>query len=142
MKHYAARLQNAAADCEFKCRLCKKNIQEQFIEDQFINGMYNAHIQTELFAKDPELDNFSGIFTLAERLEGASRDQSRVVSHDDSLAKISDYRKMKKGPTQQQPSHSNHNTLQPRNKKNCTGCGRATHKNGRKEGLSSMECTV
>ena len=142
MKHYAARLQNAAADCEFKCRSCKKNIPEQFIEDQFINGMYNAHIQTELFAKDPEIDNFSGIFTLAERLEGASRDQSRITSPDETIAKISDYRKMKKRPSEQLHNTCN-NYNQKRNDKTCTGCGKAPHKGGRKKECPAwnVQCT-
>ena len=44
MKSYATRLQTTAVECEFKCRVCKANIEEQFIEDQFINGMRDANI--------------------------------------------------------------------------------------------------
>ena len=107
MKNFATRLQTTAVECEFKCKSCNANIEEQFVEDQFINGMRDNRIQMELFAKDTELESFQSIFTLAERLEAASRDQNKVSLYEDNVSRISEYQKHKKKQfTQGQGSQS------------------------------------
>ena len=61
IKDFLGHLEEKAASCDFICKKCKKDITEQQIEDQYINGMADEKIQTDLFANDTELTTLKDI---------------------------------------------------------------------------------
>ena len=48
IKDFVVRLKASARDCEFECPNCKHNLQPSHIRDQFIRGVFNTTLQTEL----------------------------------------------------------------------------------------------
>ena len=48
IKDFVVRLKASARDCEFECPNCKHDLQPSHIRDQFIRGVFNTTLQTEL----------------------------------------------------------------------------------------------
>ena len=58
IKDYVIRLKSFAVDCEFTCPSCKVDISEINIKDQFITGINNEILQTDLLAKADVLTHY------------------------------------------------------------------------------------
>ena len=50
IQNYVVRLRGAAKDCDFSCPKCKADISEVYIKDQFICGVHNHTLQTDILA--------------------------------------------------------------------------------------------
>ena len=55
IKDFVVRLRFSAPDCEFQCPNCHFDLQSINIKDQFIRGLQNASIQTDILAKASQL---------------------------------------------------------------------------------------
>ena len=107
-------LRTLAIDCEFCCPTCTANISTIHIRDQFIRGLHNVQLQTDILAKASNLKTIEDIVKHAEAFETALRDQSQFQnSADVYAARASPYRKQK-----QQNFPPN---------KTCNGCASKEH---------------
>ena len=114
IQDFLVRLRTLAIDCEFACPTCAANISTMHIRDQFIRGLNNVQLQTDILAKADNLKTIEDIVKHAEAFETALRDQSQFQhSADVYAARVSPYRKQK------QPNF-------PPNK-TCNGCGSKEH---------------
>ena len=116
IQEYLTRLRSSAVDCEFSCPSCDVDISHVNIKDQFIRGLVDDTLQTDILAKASQLKSVEDIVKHAEAWEGALRDQSKLQTHDAELSRISDYRR-KKNNTGYNKNH----------KLKCSGCGSTTH---------------
>ena len=48
---FLIQLKSAAKDCEFTCPNCNTDLQPNHIKDQFIRGLHNDVLQTDILAK-------------------------------------------------------------------------------------------
>ena len=60
---YVIRLKSFAVDCEFTCPSCKVDISEINIKDQFITGINNEILQTDMLAKADKLSTLCLLYT-------------------------------------------------------------------------------
>ena len=111
IKDYVIRLKSFAVDCEFTCPSCKVDISEINIKDQFITGINNEILQTDLLAKADVLKEFGEIVKHAEAFESAIRDQANF-NNPSTIARLSEHRKINK---------------YYKNKDKCSGCGSTDH---------------
>ena len=143
VKDYVVRLNSAAKDCEFACPSCGHDLQQTNVKDQFIKGIYNSSLQTDILAKAETLTSLDDIIKHAEAFETALHDQTKL--HDSSsISRISDYKRQsdsrykkpfddhnsKRRPNQQ---HSSRND----NHKTCFNCGKS-HTGNRREVCPAM----
>ena len=114
-QHESESIQSTLAiDCELSCPTCCVNISAMHISDQFIRGLHNLQLQTDILAKACNLKTVEDIVKHAEAFETALRDQSQFQhSADVHAARASPYRKQK-----QQNFPPN---------KTCNGCGSKDH---------------
>ena len=80
------RLCAAAKDCDFSCPKCKKDISEVYIKDQFICGVHNHMLQTNILAKAETLTNIELTVKHAEVFESALHDQGEIADTADVAA--------------------------------------------------------
>ena len=120
IKDYVIRLKSFAVDCEFTCPSCKVDISEINIKDQFITGINNEILQTDMLAKADKLSTLEEMIKHGEAFEGALRDQAQLLNPSSSISRISDHRKSK-----MQPSKSASRDYRKRT--NCNGCGSVEH---------------
>ena len=93
VQNYVVRLRAAAKDCDFSCPECKKDISEVYIKDQFICGVHNHMLQTDILAKAETLTNIELTIKHAEAFESALRDQGKIADTADvAAARMSAYR--------------------------------------------------
>ena len=106
---FLVRLRSSAKDCEYSCPECKKDISNAYIKDQFICGVKNHLLQTDILAKAEVLKDLSGVVKHSEAFESALRDQSKLAdSAEVAATRLSTYRNAKTTPRQQtQPSTQN-----------------------------------
>ena len=78
IQNYVVRLRSAAEDCDFNCPECKKNISDTYIKDQFIRGLNNEMLQTDILAKAESLKTITETVKHAEAFESALRDQGKI----------------------------------------------------------------
>ena len=115
IKDFIVRLKSTAPDCAFSCPNCHFDLQPVHILDQFIRGINNETLQTDILAKAGQLPNLEDAVRHAEAFETAQRDQIQLQSNNEAIAsRVSNYRKQK-----QQPANKN---TQP-----CSGCGSLSH---------------
>ena len=67
-------IRTLAIDCEFSCPTCSVNISAMHIRDQFIDGLHNVQLQTDILAKACNLKTVEDIVKHAEAFEIALRD--------------------------------------------------------------------
>ena len=83
---------SAAIDCEFYCPGCQFDRVPVHVKDQFIRGLFNHTLQTDIPAKVGHLKTLEQIIVHAEAFKTALRDQSKLIGPTDpSKWKISDY---------------------------------------------------
>ena len=138
IKDYVVRLNSSAKDCEFACPSCGHDLQHINVKDQFIRGIHNSSLQTDILAKSETLTSLEDIIKHAEAFETALHDQTKLQDSS-SIARISDYKRQNdsryKKPFDLKPfnkkSFDEHNsTKKPnhqrlgRNQNPCHGCGK------------------
>ena len=117
IKEFIVRLRSAAVECEFSCPSCEADISDTSIKDQFVGGLSNEILQTDILAKADTLSKLEDIIKHSEAFEGALRDQAKLLNNPSStIARISDHRKLKLQPSR--PASK---------KRNCSGCGSEEH---------------
>ena len=80
VSQFHIRLKTAAIDCEYEyeCKGCKvkNDLSEEYIKDQFIRGLKNETLQTEILSKSDELKTLKQVIKHAESFEIALRDKN------------------------------------------------------------------
>ena len=111
VQQFISRLRAAAIDCNFSCPSCSSDIADTNIKDQFIRGLSNTVLQTDILAKATQLKTVEQIVSHAEAFESALRDQSTLSNSSNTFAaRMSDHRR--------RAGSSN---------KFCKGCGSTSH---------------
>ena len=78
---FLGKLRIAAVDCEFECSKCKSDESHVRIRDQFIQGLLNVTLQTDILAKANALKTLEDVANHARAFETALRDQNTIQSH-------------------------------------------------------------
>ena len=93
IKAYLVRLKSSAKDCEFECPSCKHDLSPINIKDQFIRGLHNTALQTDILAKSLSLKTLEDVLKHAEAFESAVHDQSTLASASQAEAmRVSNYK--------------------------------------------------
>ena len=130
VQDYLIRLKSSAPDCEFSCPGCNFDLQPNHIRDQFIRGLHNDTLQTDILAKASHLKNLEDIIKHAEAFETALRDQQTLQGSLEAMAVRSSY----KNQQQWKPPQPRRSNLT----KACAGCGSQTHGHADR----STQCTA
>ena len=80
IKDFVMRIPSLAVHCEFSCPACKTNISSINIKDQFIRGLHNETLQTDILAKATQLKIIDNNVKHPKAFETALRDQSQLHS--------------------------------------------------------------
>ena len=113
MKDFLMRIHSLAVDCELSCPACKTDISSINIKDQFIHGLYNETLHTDILAKVTQLKTIDDVVKHAEAFKTALRDQSQLHSFAEVHAACAS--SLHKRCQQQQQCQA------------CSGCGSDTH---------------
>ena len=121
-----------AKDCEYQCPNCQHDLSFINIKDQFIRGIHNTTLQTDILAKSTTLTNLEAIIKHAEAFETAPHDQSKMkdsITTEVMRAKTSEYKKNQRSRYTTQESRSNiqHPFIPPFRRNRCPGCGSTSH---------------
>ena len=121
IKDFTTRLKSAALDCAFACPSCSFDLLPMNVKDQFIRGLANDVLQTNILAKANQLNSLEDIVKHGETFEAAVRDQTKLQDSADIMAaRTSEWSKMKE-------TRPNDMIKQ---QKPCTGCGSLSHGSG------------
>ena len=123
IQEYVVKLKSSAPDCEFACPGCNYDLQSEHIKDQFIRGLFNESLQTDILAKASHLKTLEDIIKHAEAFEAAMRDQQKLQNSSEVMAARSSYKGLQKPfppRDDKPPSHGSH-------KQPCSGCGSLAH---------------
>lgn len=97
IQQYLVRLRSTATDCNFSCPHCDHDLSDTYIKDQFIRGIANDTLQTDLLAKARLLKSLDQNVCHAEAFESALRDQTAMNDTPDiATVRMSMYRRQKK----------------------------------------------
>ena len=137
VQDFLTRLCSSAVDCEFLCPECEHDISRVNIMDQFVQGIFNETLQTDILAKASQLKSVEDVVKHAEAFEAALRDQSQLHSSSDAhAARISDYRRSKNHSKYSKPQQHQYQQQQPQQHQyqqqqqetqSCSGCGSTSH---------------
>ena len=138
IQSFFIRLQQNVLDCEYVCpnSVCKQDLSEEHIKHQFIKGLANKQLQTDILAKAKSLDTLQKVLEHAKAFEAALRDQTSVSkTMNDTCAnisrlRVSDYRRNKR---------SNSNTM-PKPSFTCRCCGNKDHRPWDKDSQGKFKC--
>ena len=123
IKDYLVRLNSSARDCEFTCPNCNHNLQSINVKDQFIRGIHNSILQTDILAKAETLTNLDDIVKHAEAFETAIHDQSKLQDSS-MISRISDYKRLNDS-RYKKPHDARHSTNREEwSNMPCNGCGK------------------
>lgn len=126
MNAFVVRLKDSAKDCEFQCPQCKHDMSTMYVRDQFIRGLNNDMLQTDILAKADQLEKLEDVVKHSEAFEAAIRDQSMMQEGADiQHIRSSEYRKKKLEKDKKETMNRNGNSANQ--KKPCVGCGRFGH---------------
>ena len=116
IQDYIVWLKSTAIDCGFSCPRCQCDLVPPHVKDQFISGLFNNTLQTDILANASHLQTFEQLIVHAEAFETALRDQLTLndTTTLSSISCISDYRKRH----QNKPTWSS---------SPCPGCGSHSH---------------
>ena len=81
IQDFEVRLNSASIDCEFSCPNCHYDLSEIHIKDQFIRGLFNDTLQTDILAKANQFKHLQHIVH-AKAFETALSDQSKFHSSE------------------------------------------------------------
>ena len=117
LQSFVVRLRSSATECEFNCPVCTHDMSPINIKDQFIRGLYNTTLQTDILSKANQLNALQETVKHAEAFETALRDQTKLSN--EPSAEIFSAR-----------DTTNRNTsvkFKPNRHKTCSGCGSFNH---------------
>ena len=69
IQDFLVRIRTLAIDCAFSCPKCEADISKVHIKDQFIRGLHNIPLQTDIFAKSSTLKTIDDVVKHAEAFE-------------------------------------------------------------------------
>ena len=96
IQQYLVHLRSTAIDCNFSCPHCDHDLSDTYIKDQFIKGIANDTLQTDLLAKARLLKSLDQNICHAEAFESALRDQTTMNDTSDiATVRMSMYRRQK-----------------------------------------------
>lgn len=123
IKEFLIRLKSSAKDCEFTCQSCNADLQPTNIRDQFIRGLYNDTLQTDILAKASHL-SLEDIVKHSEAFKTAMRDQQKLQLSDLHAFRSSTCKKNHASSSNDPPAPppSSGNKKHP-----CSGCGSLSH---------------
>ena len=90
------KLKSLAPDCAFACPACNCDLQFINIWDQFIQGLCNKTLQTDILAKGNHLKELQPLIKHAEAFDSAQRDQTRLQSNAEVMAAWFSYHQFQK----------------------------------------------
>ena len=94
-------IRTLATDCAFSCPNCEADISKVHIKDQFIRGLHNIPLQTDILAKSSTLKTIDDVVKHAEAFETALRDQSQLQhSAEANAVRLSSYRRQQQKNSQ------------------------------------------
>ena len=93
MQNGIVQLKSVAKNCEYSCPLCYVDLQSIHVKDQFIRGLHNETLQTDILAKAKYRKSLEDIVKHFEAFESALRDQAQLHQQSDSASRISAYKK-------------------------------------------------
>ena len=96
IQEYVVKIKSSAPDCEFACPGCNYDLQSEHIKDQFIRGLFNESLQTDILAKASHLKTLEDIIKHAEAFEAAMRDQQKLQNSSEVMAARSSYKGLQK----------------------------------------------
>ena len=96
---FISKLRIAAVDCQFECSKCKNDESDARLRDQFIQGLSNSSLQTDILAKANTLKELGDVVNHAKSFDSALRDhvdiQTNNINNDSVLAARSSYQRNK-----------------------------------------------
>ena len=96
IQQYLVCLRTTASDCNFSCPYCEQS--DIYIKDQFIRGIANNAVQTDLLTKARVLMSLEQNVCHTEAFESALQDQTSMTDTSDiATIRMSTYRRQKKG---------------------------------------------
>ena len=121
------RLRSAVTECSYECPSCKFDLSDTRIRDQFIRGLGNKALQTDVLAKTDQLKTLEDLIKHAESFEAAVRDQEKLQGDPSYTgSEVYGFHMKHKKPFRQQKS------------KPCTGCGSTSHQSNER----SKKCSA
>ena len=119
-------MKSLALSCAFACPGCNYDLQSN-IQDQFIRGLCNETLQTDILAKADHLKELESVIKHAEAFELAQCDQTWLQSNAKVMAaQASNYQRQKKVTHIDKLTHP------------CQGCSSLQHGQGAKD--RSTQC--
>ena len=128
--NFVVRLKANANDCNYSCPSCKVDISEEYIKDQFVRGLHNTSLQTDILAKAGALDSLDKQIKHAQAFETAIKDQTKMGTNPEiaAIRSKSQYRQIKNAPsTQTNDQHRRHQSHTTANQMPCNYCGTHHH---------------
>ena len=127
IKNFVVRLRSAVTECSYECPSCKFDLSDTRIRDQFIRGLGNKALQTDVLAKTDQLKTLEDLIKHAESFEAAVRDQEKLQGDPSYTgSEVYGFHMKHKKPFRQQKS------------KPCTGCGSTSHQSNER----SKKCSA
>ncbi len=78
IKEFEVRLRSAAIECAYTCPGCQYDLSDINIRGQFIRGIHDKTLQTDVLAKTDQLKTLEQLVKHAESFEAAVRDGERL----------------------------------------------------------------
>ena len=131
IQDFLTRLQTAVPDCEFSCPNCAYDLSDINIKDQFIRGLKNSTIQTEILSKAGQLKTLDEVISHAQSIESAIRDQSQIEKGSGNPDHVYGNRDTpyKRNKQKYRSDNSNSNDSKEFKPYPCKGCGSTQHLN-------------
>ena len=124
IQEFIVRLRSSVHDCEFTCPNCNFDLSDINIRDQFIRGLNNSTLQTDILTKAGQLKTLIDVTNHAESVEAAIRDQTQLDNNKTTPDTI--YSAQHSSYKQQKSSQSRYPNKQ---RQSCIGCGSTQHRN-------------
>ena len=102
--------------------LIVNKISDIHVRNQLSIGLQDQQIQTDILAKATQLKSLADIIKHAEALEAATRDQSSITAANETINRVSDYRRNKNQKSWSTQKHDHQHKHPP-----CIGCGSTEH---------------
>lgn len=120
---YLVRLNAIAVDCEYTCPNCKHDLSSSHIRDQFIKGIGNTDLQTDILAKAETLPTIEAVVKHAQAHESALQDQAALQDPTNEVAAFH-------GPQRFKGSNNRGNrpSQSEGQKYPCSSCGNTDHR--------------
>ena len=119
---YLVRLNAIAVDCEYTCPNCKHDLSPSHIRDQFIKGISNTELQTDILAKAETLPTIETVVKHAQAHESALQDQVALQDPTNEVAAFHGSRRFTGSGNRVNRPSQNEGSRYP-----CPSCGSTEH---------------